>query len=1284
MTQLTSSADHLLADLVEELSQKLADGNSADVEAFLADHGEHAEKLRPLIPTLQMLVEIGSSPVATGRSRAILSEENGHETNGHPVLGDFRILREVGRGGMGVVYEAEQISLRRRVALKVLPSAAMLDPRALQRFRNEAQAAAALHHSQIVPIFGVGCERGVHYYAMQFIDGLTLAEVITALRESAGLGPLHQPEAQAREASATAEVGKRKAEAPSSPTPSPQPPAPAPSATETDILAALSTEKSRTSPAWFRRIAEQFAQVADALHHAHELGVTHRDIKPANLMLDRLGHIWITDFGLARIEGEGNLTMTGDLIGTLRYMSPEQSLAKRIGIDHRTDIYSLGITLYELLTLHPALPGHGRQELLRQIAFEEPKSPRKHNRDIPRDLETIVLKMIEKNPAERYQTAADLAADLKRFVDDRHIVARRPSFYSLTLKWSRRHVEWVVSVSLVAVILLAATTLVTFSRAAHERERAQERLLLNQRIDDELRQANSLAARATGESNGEQSLWDQVRERAQQAAALAKHRDADPQLVQQVAKIVDDLEGRNRDAQMLALLDEAMLAIADVSDDDSNFSSVSAWPKLEQALAVHGIVIGKESPRQGADRMKARPHKVREALLAAMEVWARMLGGASAEQRAWLNELAQHLNQDPWREQLHLAIVLPDAEARHTALLKLAADPALERQPAAAWINLEWKLMENGWKDDAIAVLRRAQFRYPDHVWVNHHLGVFTLGTEEAVRCQAMAVALRPQSAALRNHLGWAKAHLGNSTGKYDEALADYREAIRMNPSLSGAYVNISLVYDRQGRLEEAIDQCRQAIRITPNFLRARVELHKFLLKDNRGDEVIAECRKDVQLAPQDGAAHYRLGWFLNQLNKMGEAEVELRAAARLAPWVAVHHTDLGACLNRQGKLDEAITVWREAALLAPRDENLHELLALALQNQGKLDEALAALDRAIQLMPNQADFHSNRGNILMQQGRRDESAQAYREHIRLQPNHTQAHSDLGNVLWAQKKWDEAIDAHCKAIRIHPNLATSRLYLNTAQCDQHKLREAVARFREAILNPDFAVAHCSIGLLLINSVGDFTGGLEEIRRGHNLSSRDSNRPSFSARMLFDAEILVSLDAQFSELLQEKDPPLSLDDRLKWARFALVQKHRPDIALLWYEQAFAESPMLVDNVRFGHRHEAARAALLTATVNSKGGRTLDNAKRSRLIHQAIVWLRDDLAAWDKLAASAKYTELPEVELALMFWQNPDLITLRDDKQVQSLPAEDQELCRKLWADHAELVKSLKAKMTAEKR
>ena len=186
-------------------------------------------------------------------------------------------------------------------------------------------------------------------------------------------------------------------------------------------------------------MAELGIQAAEALDHAHALGIVHRDVKPANLLVDGRGSLWVTDFGLAHIQSDARLTMTGDLVGTLRYMSPEQALAKRVVVDHRTDVYSLGATLYELLTLEPAFAGTDRQELLRQIAFEEPKPPRRINRAIPAELETIVLKAMEKNPADRYATAKELADDLRRFLADEPILARRAGVVRRLRKWGRRH-----------------------------------------------------------------------------------------------------------------------------------------------------------------------------------------------------------------------------------------------------------------------------------------------------------------------------------------------------------------------------------------------------------------------------------------------------------------------------------------------------------------------------------------------------------------------------------------------------------------------------------------------------------------------------------------------------------------------------------------------------------------------------------------------------------------------------------------------------------------------------
>ena len=248
------------------------------------------------------------------------------------------------------------------VALKVLPLAATLDPRRLQRFQHEAQAAACLHHTNIVPVYFVGSERGVHFYAMQLIDGQTLAAVI---HDQCRVGE------QGTRAGANSEYNAATARALDG---------------ETGSGRGLLPQGGGTGSAG-----------RGSADHAHQMGVVHRDVKPANLMLDGRGTVWVTDFGLALLQTEAGVTLTGDLVGTLRYMSPEQALAKRVLIDHRTDVYSLGATLYEMLTLRPVFVGDDRQELLRQIAFDEPLRPRRLNRAIPAELETIVLKSLEKN-----------------------------------------------------------------------------------------------------------------------------------------------------------------------------------------------------------------------------------------------------------------------------------------------------------------------------------------------------------------------------------------------------------------------------------------------------------------------------------------------------------------------------------------------------------------------------------------------------------------------------------------------------------------------------------------------------------------------------------------------------------------------------------------------------------------------------------------------------------------------------------------------------------------------
>jgi WD40 repeat protein/serine/threonine protein kinase len=454
--QVEGSLESLVGQVADEFLRRQREGEHPDIDAYVAQYPQAAELLRTVLASMRLL-EL-SQP-----DRAVPEPAGGEQTG---TLGDFRLVGEVGRGGMGIVYEAEQISLGRRVALKVLPFASTLDPKQLQRFKNEAQAAAHLHHTNIVPVHATGCERGVHYYAMQLIEGQTVAALIAELRQEAGRegarpgAPLSQVALRLASGRLAPAAQPSDGEAPPTLAPIEQAPPLVP-ASGTASGGGLSGERSVRSRAFFRTVANLGVQAALALEHAHQLGVIHRDVKPGNLLVDGHGHLWVTDFGLAQILGDAKLTLTGDLVGTIRYMSPEQALAKRVPVDHRSDIYSLGVTLYELLTLEPAFPGRDRQEVLRQIAFEEPRSLRRFEKAIPAELETIVLKAMAKNPGDRYATAQELADDLKRFVDGEPIRARRVGMAKRALLWTRRRpaVAGLLGVSGVAALAVAGLVL---------------------------------------------------------------------------------------------------------------------------------------------------------------------------------------------------------------------------------------------------------------------------------------------------------------------------------------------------------------------------------------------------------------------------------------------------------------------------------------------------------------------------------------------------------------------------------------------------------------------------------------------------------------------------------------------------------------------------------------------------------------------------------------------------------------------------------------------------------
>lgn len=430
-----SEASAELAQILDAYLAAREAGRHPDKQQLLADHPEFADELQDCLASLEF---IGTAVSPAVEREAGVDDADSVAPSAEPI-GDFRLIREIGRGGMGVVYEAIQLSLARRVALKVLPFAAVLDPAQVRRFKNEAQSAASLDHPHIVSVYSVGCERGIHYYAMQYVEGQSL----DCVGGDRGTG--------------SNEVGGDTA--------------------DTAPIAALSTLGGRDARERFRHVARLGIQAADALHYAHEMGIVHRDIKPSNLLVDAHSELWITDFGLATTQSDAGLTMTGDLLGTLRYMSPEQAAGHRAKIDYRTDVYSLGITLYELATGRPAFADTDRQALLRHILEQDPVSPSSIDPAIPRDLEAIVLKATAKEPQARYDSAAEFAADLQRFCENKPIRARRTSRAERVWRWSLRN-RTVAALSLVVatLVLLVAVTapLIAWQQARLVKETRQQ------------------------------------------------------------------------------------------------------------------------------------------------------------------------------------------------------------------------------------------------------------------------------------------------------------------------------------------------------------------------------------------------------------------------------------------------------------------------------------------------------------------------------------------------------------------------------------------------------------------------------------------------------------------------------------------------------------------------------------------------------------------------------------------------------------------------------------------
>jgi serine/threonine-protein kinase len=1199
-------------DLLLRWEERCERGEMLSPEELCRDCPELLPEVRQRIRELQA-VPPPSTRDAVGDDARRAGPGASEGADGPDRLGPYRVLRLLGHGGMGEVYVADDADLRRQVAVKRLRPSGAGHADGRRRFLREAEITGGLEHPGVVPVYGLTRDAdGRPSYAMRLVKGQTLQEAIRRL---------HDP-------------GAARAD--------PGPPG---------LL--------------LRQLLNRFVAVCNTMAYAHSKGVIHRDLKPANILLGDYGETLVIDWGVAKRltpcgtedggpapgacppgpGAGGGETAAGEVLGTPAYMSPEQAAGRGPEVGPASDIYSLGATLYTLLTNRTPLPEGGAGPV---GAGPFPR-PCQVNPAAPRALEAVCLKAMAAAPERRYATALELAEDVERWLADEPVRAYREPLRQRAGRWARRHQAALGAAAVAALmaVVLGGLGAWWLDRQQTERRRGVEGALAE-----------------VGRLQG-QARWTEARAVLRQAQdRLGDGGPAD--LRRRLAEARADLE-------MVVRLDELRQRRASAVETDDFISPGPHVEAFRKAFRDRGLAVDGEGARL-LEQVQASA--IKEELVAALDEWAWFT--PDAEEQARLLAVARRADPHPWRDRWRDQAVRKDGRA----LKQLAADAPLSELSPFLLVTFAAALGRTG--GDQEGLLRQAQQIYPADFWINFDLAwilsnrraqgeAARAALDEAIGCYRVALAARPQSSLAWTNLGLALS----SQGKLTDAEAAARKAIRVQGDNALAHLNLSWNLNRQGRYAEAEAVCQDFIeRVRPDYHRIYFNLSVALenLGDLKGAKVA--CDRAISLARSYAPAWSRRGsvWF--QQGNYTEAERDFREAFRLDPGLAEALTGVTDCLRRRRKFAEAEAFCRDVLRVRPEFAPAYWVLAVILIVQGKPADAEAECRKAIGRWPDYASAYSGLGVALYEQQRLSEALVAHRKAFSLAPRDRDVLVNFAASLREEGALDEA-EARCReAIRIAPRAAPAYFHLGLIQLRQamvgparlrpQMLSRAESSFRKAIeLEPDRGHNRVRLGDAL-KEQGQFTAALEAYRHGDRLGRGEPHWADYLKARIPEAERLVAVEARLASGPKEEGGPPGLDPLLV-AQVHVYKRHYTAAARA-FARAFTAEPKVAEEGGNGHRYNAACCAALAGFGQGEDAARLDDAERAGWRRQALDWLRGDLKQWTKQLADAAPRERDNVRQALRHWQvDADLAPVRDAEALAQLPDAQRPAWQQLWAD-----------------